>query len=82
MAERIEIQGGAGSHLAAAIAAVVEAIDQQELEASATPPKPIPQAQWIQAGRPLERQAPMASAEYDRMPGSNDGEDSGESPFL
>jgi hypothetical protein len=82
MVEGIEIRGGAGPQLAAAIAAVVEAIDQQEAEASATPRKPIRQAQWIQAGRPLERQAPMASAEYDRMPGSNDGDDPSASAFL
>jgi hypothetical protein len=82
MVDNIEIRGGAGPHFAAAIAAVVEAIDEQGAEASATPPKPIRQAQWIQAGRPLERQAPMASAEYDRMPGSNDGDDPSASAFL
>lgn len=82
MAERIKITGGAGAHLAAAIAAVVEAIDREEQEASATRPKPIRHSQWVQAGRPLERQSPMASADYDRMPGGTDGEDGEINPFT
>ncbi len=82
MAERIEITGGAGAHLAAAIAAVVEAIDREEQEASATRPKPIRNSQWVQASRPFERQSPMTSVEYDRMPGGTDG-DAGEiNPFT
>jgi hypothetical protein len=71
----IEIQGGAGAHVAAAIAAVVSAIEQQEREAASTRPKPVRRSQWAQAGRPLERRAPMTSLEYDRMPGSSDEED-------
>lgn len=74
MSDRIEIRGGADPETAAAIAAVVSAIDEQEREASATRPRPIRQSQWVRAGRPLERQAPMTSAEYDRMPGSSDDE--------
>jgi hypothetical protein len=75
MPERIEIKGGAGAHVAAAIAAVVGAIEEQEREASATRPKPIRRSQWAQASRPLERRAPMTSLEYDRLPGGSDEED-------
>lgn len=75
MARDIEITGGAGAHVAAAIAAVVGAIEDQEREASATRPKPIRRSQWAQASRPLERRAPMTSLEYDRMPGSSDEDD-------
>jgi len=77
MSERMQITGGADEHIAAAIATVVDAIEYDEQEASATRPRPIRQSQWIQAGRPLERQAPMTSADYDRLPGS---EDDGELP--
>ena len=75
MARDIEIRGGAGAQVAAAIAAVVSEIEDQERDAAATRPKPARRSQWAQAGRPLERRAPMASLEYDRMPGSSDEED-------
>jgi hypothetical protein len=75
MASNIEIQGGAGAEVTAAIAAVVSAIDEQEREAAATRPKPVRRSQWAQAGRPLEHRAPMTSLEYDRLPGSSDEED-------
>lgn len=77
MALEIDIQGGAGPEIAGAIAAVVQAIDQQEREAAAVRPRPIRQSQWVRAGRPLDRQAPSTSAEYDRLPGldiSDDGQ--------
>ena len=72
MNRNIEIRGGADELTAAAIAAVVAGIEEEEREASATRPRPIRQSQWVRAGRPHERQAPMTSAEYDRMPGSSD----------
>lgn len=75
MAEKIEITGGAGAHLAAAIAAVVEAIDRADQEASATRPKPIRHTQWVQAGRPLEWQAPVTSDDYDHTPNGTNGEE-------
>ncbi len=76
MAESIEIRGGAGAEEAAAIAAVVAAIEQQEREASAVQPRPIRQSPWVRAGRPLENRAPVTSAEYDRLPGRDiDSED-------
>ncbi|MCZ7534172.1 MAG: hypothetical protein M5U23_12375 [Acidimicrobiia bacterium] len=82
MVERIEITGGAGAHLAAAIAAVVEAIDREEQEASATRPKPIRQSQWVQVGRTFERQSPIASADYDRIPNGTNGENGEINPFT
>ena len=75
MTRDIEIQGGAGAEITAAITAVVSAIDEEEREAAATRPKPARRSQWAQAGRPLERRAPMTSLEYDRLPGSSDEED-------
>jgi hypothetical protein len=75
MSRGIEIQGGAGAEVTAAIAAVVSAIDEQEREAAATRPRPVRRSQWAQAARPLERRAPTTSLEYDRMPGSSDEED-------
>jgi hypothetical protein len=75
MDDRFEIRGGADEHIAAAIAAVLDAIVQEEREASATRPRPIRQSQWVQAGRPLERHAPIASADYNRLPGSDDGDE-------
>ena len=75
MARNLEIQGGAGAEVTAAIAAVVSAIEEQEREAAATRQKPVRRSQWTQAARPLERRAPMTSLEYDRMPGSSDEED-------
>lgn len=71
MMDDLQITGGAGPEEAAAIAAVVASIEQQEREATAVRPKPIRQSQWVRAGRPLERQAPMTSAEYDRLPGGD-----------
>ncbi len=77
----IDIRGGAGPEIAAAIVAVVQAIEQHNREAAAVPPHPIRQSQWVRAGRPLDRQAPMTSEEYDRMPGL-DTTDSGGAPPL
>jgi hypothetical protein len=80
MAEGIDIQGGAGPEIAGAIVAVVQAIDQQEREAAAVRPRPIRQSQWVRAGRPLDRQAPTTSTEYDRLPGL-DVNDDGQPPL-
>ena len=75
MTSNLEIQGGAGAEVTAAIAAVVSAIEERDREAAATRPKPVRRSQWAQAARPLERRAPMTSLEYDRLPGSSDEED-------
>ena len=75
MTRNLEIQGGAGAEVAAAIAAVVSAIEERDREAAAIRPKPVRRSQWAQAARPLERRAPMTSLEYDRLPGSSDEED-------
>lgn len=73
MVDGIEITGGAGPHLAAAIAAVVEAVDKADREALATRPKPIKPTLWVQAGRQPEWHAPVSSAEYDRTPNGTNG---------
>ncbi|MCB1246467.1 MAG: hypothetical protein KDB69_04295 [Acidimicrobiia bacterium] len=73
MPDHVEITGGASPEVAAAIGAVLAAIEQQEREAASVRPRPIKQSQWIRAGRPLDRQAPSSSADYDRLPGYDDG---------
>ncbi|MEZ5175241.1 MAG: hypothetical protein R2823_03440 [Acidimicrobiia bacterium] len=82
MAEVTRITGGADPAIAAAIAAVVNAIERQEQEAAAVRPRPIRQSQWVQAGRPLERRAPMTSAEYDRLPGHSDMDELDSAGFV
>lgn len=51
MAERIEITGGAGPEMTAAIAAVVALIENEERTAAGVRPKPMHQSQWIRAGQ-------------------------------
>jgi len=66
MAEDLHISGGAGPEEAAAIAAVVARIEAEELAAAAVRPRPIHKSQWSQAGRPLERMAPVPPSEYNK----------------
>lgn len=58
MPEHIEITGGAGPEMTAAIAAVVASIENEEELAAAVRPKPIHQSQWIRAGQPVNHIAP------------------------
>jgi hypothetical protein len=58
MAERIEITGGAGPELTAAIAAVVALIENEERTAASVRPQPIHQSQWIRAGQSPKHIAP------------------------
>ena len=52
MPEHIEIAGGAGPEMTAAIAAVVASIENEERTRSCCPPdRPIHQSQWIRAGQ-------------------------------
>lgn len=69
MAEHIDISGGAGKSEAAAIAAVIGAIEAEEKAALAASTRPIPRSQWIEAGRPLEHVAPAPPDEYAKRPG-------------
>lgn len=69
MAENIQIAGGAGPEEAAAIAAVVAAIEAEEKAALATRKRAIVQSQWIEAGRPLHHSAPLTPDEYAKRPG-------------
>ncbi|MFV1998859.1 MAG: hypothetical protein ACC654_00690 [Acidimicrobiia bacterium] len=66
MADKLHISGGAGPEQAAAIAAVVARIEADERAAAATRPRPIHKTQWSQAGRPLERMAPVPPSEYNK----------------
>lgn len=70
MTERIEVTGGAGPEEAAAIAAVVSAIEAEERSARAARPQPIVRSQWIEAGRPSEHVAPLTPSEYESRPGT------------
>lgn len=58
MPEHIEITGGAGPEMTAAIAAVVALIENEEQLAAAVRPKPIHQSQWIRAGQSTKHIAP------------------------
>jgi hypothetical protein len=58
MAEHIEITGGAGPEITAAIAAVVSSIEDEERLAAATRPEPIHQSQWIRSGQSAKHLAP------------------------
>jgi hypothetical protein len=69
MDDEIRIRGGAGPQEAAAIAAVVAAIEAEEKAALAAANRPIPRSQWIEAGRPLEHVAPTTPDEYAKRPG-------------
>ena len=69
MAEHIEIAGGASPEIAAAIAAVVGAIEAEEKAALATQRRPINRSQWIEAVRPLDHFAPVSPDEYRKRPG-------------
>ena len=58
MAEGIEITGGAGPEMTAAIAAVVAMIEHEELIAASVRPEPIHRSQWIRAGQSAKHIAP------------------------
>ncbi len=59
MADHIEITGGAGPEITAAIAAVVAEIENEERLASAVRPEPIHQSQWIRSGLSTKHVAPL-----------------------
>ncbi len=58
MSEHMEITGGAGPEVTAAIAAVVASIENEERLAAAVRPKPIHQSQWIRTGQSVKHVAP------------------------
>ncbi len=66
MADHIEITGGAGPEVTAAIAAVVASIENEERIAAAVRPEPIHQSQWIRAGQNATHLAPRNSKEVTR----------------
>lgn len=75
MSAPIEITGGAGPAEAAAIAAIVAAIEAEEDAARASRPRPVVRSQWVEAGRPNDHVAPLTPSEYDKRPGSAPDED-------
>ncbi len=70
MSGQIEIRGGAGPEEAAAIAALVAAIEDEERAALALRPRPILRSQWVEAAHPSEHLAPVTPAEYAKRPGN------------
>ena len=69
MSTPIEITGGAGPEVAAAVAALVASIEAEEDSARASQPRPIVRSAWVEAGRPNEHVAPLTPTEYARRPG-------------
>jgi hypothetical protein len=59
MPEHIEITGGAGPEVTAAIAAVVASIEDEERLAAAIRPEPIHQSQWIRSGQSAKHVTPQ-----------------------
>jgi len=66
MAERIEITGGAGPEVTAAIAAIVASIENEEQLAAAIRPEPIHQSQWIRTGQNAKHLAPLNPKDPER----------------
>lgn len=79
MAERLEITGGAGPEEAAAIAAVVAAIEAEEKAALATQRTPIHRSQWIEAGRARDHLSPRRDHAAPR-PADAEGRQPGRAP--
>lgn len=78
MPDDITITGGAGPAEAAAIAAVVAAIEAEEKAALAAEKRPVLRSQWVDASRPLHHTTPMSQAEYQKRPGQAALEESSE----
>ena len=70
MTPRFEISGGAGPEEAAAIAAVIALLLEDEANALATPPQAPRQSSWVLAWRPRDVPAPLPSHTYDARPWS------------
>lgn len=68
MSEVVEIKGGAGPAEAAAIAAVVAAIEREEAAAMSRPTLPPRQNAWVLSSRPRDVHAPLPSHIYDAEP--------------
>ncbi len=68
MSEVVEIKGGAGPAEAAAIAAVVAAIELEEAASMSRPALPPRQSAWVQSSRPRDTHAPLPSHIYDAEP--------------
>lgn len=65
---KFEVVGGAGPEETAAIAAIVNAIAEEEASALATPTQVPSQSSWVLAWRPRDVPAPLPSHTYDAQP--------------
>ncbi len=63
-----DVVGGAGPEETAAIAAIVNAIAEEEASAAATPAQVPRQSSWVLAWRPRDIPAPLPSHTYDAQP--------------
>lgn len=68
MNPRFEIKGRAGHEETAAVAAVIAALIEEEVNALATPAQAPRQSSWVLAWRPRDVPAPLPSHSYDARP--------------
>jgi hypothetical protein len=68
---RFEVSGRPSHEEAAAIAAVIDAVIEEESQALATPPQAPRQSSWVLAWRPRDVPAPLPSHTYDARPWSD-----------
>ena len=65
---KFKVSGGAGPEETAAIAAVINAITEEEANALAKPRQTPRQSSWVLAWRPRDVPAPLPSHTYDAQP--------------
>ncbi|MDJ0952052.1 MAG: hypothetical protein QNJ81_00100 [Acidimicrobiia bacterium] len=65
---KFEVSGRPSHEETAAIAAVINAIVEEESRALATPAKPPRQSSWVLAWRPRDIPAPLPSHTYETQP--------------
>ena len=70
MTPRIQISGRPGHEEAAAVAAVIAALLEEEATALATPVQPPRQSSWVLAWRPRDIPTPLPSHTFDARPWS------------
>ena len=68
MTPRFEISGRAGHEEAAAIAAAIAALVEEEMTALATPVQAPRQSSWVLAWRPRDVPTPLPSHSFDARP--------------
>lgn len=68
MSGRFEVVGGAGPEEAAAIAAVIAVVTEEEATRLARPVQAPRQSSWVLAWRPRDTPTPLPSHSYDARP--------------